>query len=83
MARRMIVVGRIEKRNGKIANTTVTGEAWVTPHLNWGTAYIMPKYRFVSEGRDEFTEYVTILDRGDNPIEYNVPIDRANREYGE
>lgn len=39
-------------------------------------------YTFVSEGTADGTEYVTVLDAQGNPMEYNVPRERAVSEYG-
>jgi hypothetical protein len=41
------------------------------------------RYTFESEGRVDGIEYVTVLDEGGNPVEYNIPRERAEREYGD
>lgn len=38
-------------------------------------------YRFVSDGTVDGIEYVTVLDEGDNPIEYSIPRWQAERDY--
>lgn len=40
-------------------------------------------YRFADEGTIAGVRYVTVLDEGGNPVEYNVEYVRAHREYGQ
>jgi hypothetical protein len=39
-------------------------------------------FSFVSEGRIGAIEYVTVLDAGGNPQEYNLPREEAEARYG-
>lgn len=41
------------------------------------------QYKFVPEGFAYGSEYVTVLDNGDNPIEYQLPIATAKAVYGD
>lgn len=39
-------------------------------------------YRFSDEGRVDGVRYVTVLDDGGNPVEYNIAYDDAVSKYG-
>ena len=41
----------------------------------------MEAYRFVREGAVDGIQYVTVLDSGDNPVEYEITLEHANERY--
>lgn len=43
----------------------------------------MSRYRYADEGSIGGVRHVTVLDRGGNPQEYNIPIDEARLRYPE
>lgn len=40
-------------------------------------------HTFVESGVIDGVRYVTVVDRGVNPVEYDIPIDDARSEYGD
>jgi hypothetical protein len=40
------------------------------------------KYQFVNDGLIDGVQYVTVVDEGGNPIEYGIPLEQAEDEYG-
>lgn len=43
----------------------------------------MPLYKYMDEGTGQGVRYVTVLDRGGNPIEYEIPVEDARMRYPE
>lgn len=41
----------------------------------------MEAYRFAAEGSVNGVEYVTVLDSGGNPVEYNITAEKASERY--
>jgi hypothetical protein len=41
------------------------------------------RHRFIDEGTFDGVQFVTVLDEGFNPQEYNIPLDQARRDYHE